>query len=219
MTVIVHGTAGGSVHEAAEKYGRDSTRRGEYFERVTGGVLERWLSSRPGTFHLFHDLTRLDTAGHGYGRLNLGVANIDHLILTGSGWLTVDAKGTGAGRLTLDTAGHGVLVQGDEGRPQPWMDSQRWYSMMGAVVRLTGLHGWHLFAVSDKTRLDPEIQNARCMARPGSLVINLGDLASGKFEAWLADQGMGELLEGLPVPDELVAALAAHVTEAPPIPA
>ncbi len=73
-------------------------------------ALEHWLSRRPDRagLHLFHDLGGFrDVAGHGFGPVSLGTANIDHVVLSGAQWLLIDAKGTGPGssRLTPGAAG------------------------------------------------------------------------------------------------------------------
>lgn len=116
-------------------------RRGEYFERYVGMELERWLDARPGTFHLFHDLTGFrNVSGYGLGPMSLGVGNIDHLVVTAAGYLLLDSKGVGVGTLTVDDHGKGVLVQADGTiKPQPWMDKRKAWTYKGIMARVTGM--------------------------------------------------------------------------------
>jgi hypothetical protein len=97
--------------------------RASFIEQVTARALEHWLAGRPDCagLHLFHDLGGFrDVAGHGYGPVSLGSANIDHVVLSGGQWLLADAKGTAAGILTTDARGRGLLIQADGAeRSQP----------------------------------------------------------------------------------------------------
>jgi hypothetical protein len=182
MSVVVHGDPGQTLAEAgAAHYGRDAARRGLWFEGVTARALERWLAARPVTVHLFHDLTGFQRVeGHGYQPLSLGTANIDHVILTGAGWVLVNAKGCAAGVLGTDVRGRGILTQPDGTvTRQPWLDDRRSYSHAGALVRLTGLKGWMVWLVPDKTSLtDPSLTRARCF-RSGGTILTVGELLDG----------------------------------------
>lgn len=133
MPVVVHGAAGMSL-EASTWGGRDGARRGAYFERVVGDALGQWLDSRIVVTHLFHDVSDLArVAGSGMEPLPLGSMNIDHVVLTGSTWLLVDAKGVGEGVLRL-VDGVGCLERKDGTyTAQPWMDDAKAYSRAGAV--------------------------------------------------------------------------------------
>ena len=120
MSVIVYGRPGASLEDGgAVRYGRDYARRGGFFERLAGGALEGWLADAPDHYHLLHDLTGFGTVAArpdlGLGPMDVGGANIDHVVLTGAGWLMVNAKGTGKGTLRLDERGCGVLVQRGRG--------------------------------------------------------------------------------------------------------
>lgn len=81
--------------------------------------------------------------------MTIGDANIDHLILSGSGFVAVNAKSSTAGTLTTDERSCGVLVHEDGStRPAPWLNSRRDYSALGIVVRLTCLPGTTLWLAS-----------------------------------------------------------------------
>lgn len=181
MPVIVHGEPGRSIQES-HWGGPKAARRGAYFERVVASSLEAWLQARPDTTHLFHDVSDL-TNIPGIGSLremDLGATNIDHVVLSGSGWLCIDAKGCGAGTLRV-IDGRGVLV-GHEGqvRPQPWMDDASSYSRAGALFRLTrAKEGVLVWALPDDTAHDdPSIGSARFLSR-GGMVLTPDDIRDG----------------------------------------
>jgi hypothetical protein len=146
--------------------------RASFIERVTARALEHWLSRRPDCagLHLFHDLRGFrDVAGHGYGPVSLGTANIDH-VLGGGQWLLVDAKATAGGTLTTDESGRGLLIQADGAeRPEPWLDSTKMRSAAGILVRLTGLRGWPVWVVPDATTPDPGVLKAHAFRRGGTI--------------------------------------------------
>jgi hypothetical protein len=182
--------------------------RASFIEQVTARALEHWLAGRPDCagLHLFHDLGGFrDVAGHGYGPVSLGSANIDHVVLSGGQWLLADAKGTAAGILTTDARGRGLLIQADGAeRSQPWLDNTKMNSAAGILLRLTGLQGWPVWVVPDATRYDPEVLKARAF-RYGGTICTISEVYSGSLD------------EVLPVPqppaDPLaVAALARYVT-------
>ena len=101
MALVVHGVPGRSLRDT-QVGDRDSARRGAWFEEQTGKALGRWFDGRPETFHVFHDLCGLvNVSGAGLQPISLGGSNIDHLILTGNGWVMVDAKGFAAGALRV----------------------------------------------------------------------------------------------------------------------
>ena len=146
-------------------YGRDDSRRGEFFEGITGRALERWINQRPdaGSFHLFHDLGDFNNiSGHGYGPMSLGMVNIDHLILTGAACVMVDAKGTGAGTLGVNAQGLGVLRRPDgTERPEPWMEKVKTKAVLGALCRVVGFAGHPVWVLPDATALAENVTEAR----------------------------------------------------------
>jgi hypothetical protein len=106
--------------DGAEKYG-PAARVGAEFERRVAAAFEEWLSHRPETVHVFHDVRGLHTTNPSTGRqLNLGTSNIDHVMLTGVGWVMADPKRVGRGRLLVEE-GRGVLVTpSGTRRPRRW---------------------------------------------------------------------------------------------------
>lgn len=107
MGAVVHGQAGKSLREPDEWMwsGTSSARRGAFFEQRVAQMLHVWLAGRPDTVHVFHDLVGLNNVtGAGLEPRSLGGSNIDHLVLTGSTWLMIDAKGCGAGSLQVHGA-------------------------------------------------------------------------------------------------------------------
>jgi hypothetical protein len=211
-SVTVHGKPGQSLQKTgSRKYGSAAARRGGFIEEAAAAALEHWLTRRRDCagLHLFHDLGGFrDVAGHGYGPVSLGTANMDHVVLSGAGWLLVDAKGTGGGTLTIDARGRGVLVQADGAeRPEPWLDNSKMYSAAGVLMRLTGHRGCAVWVVPDATRLDPGVLKARAF-RYGGTICSISEVRNGR------------LAERFPVPQppadpEVVTALARYVTEAP----
>jgi len=204
--VHVHGTPGQSLREdGVRAYGRVAI-RARFIEEAAARALERWLSGRPDSaeLHLFHDLSGFrDVAGHGFGPVSLGTANIDHVILSGAGWLVIDDKATAAGTLTTDDRGRGVLIEENGARrPEPWLDSTKMRSAAAILVRLTGLRGSPVWVTPDATRHDPGVLEARAF-RYGGTICSIGEVAAG----FLADR--------LPVPQPpaapcVVAALAQY---------
>lgn len=183
MAVVVHGVPGRSVSDA--RVGdRDSARRGAWFEKQVGAALERWLEARPETFHLFHDLCGFDrVVGAGLKPLSLGDSNIDHLVLTGNGWVMVDAKGCAAGVLRVSD-GHGQVLKDDGTEvPQLWLDDAKSYARAGVPYRLTdGKAGVNVFVVPDSVKWDPDlVDEARAFSRSGAIVdvsgVRGGDLS------------------------------------------
>src|SRR5512143_2755257 len=181
MTVVAHGVPGCSL-TAAARGGRDAARRGSYFERVTGAALHRWLDERPDTCHLFHDVSDLrQVTGAGLPPLRLGGTNIDHVVLSGDGWLLIDAKGCGSGHLQV-LNGKGVLVHDGTVIPQPWMDETKAYARAGALVRLTaGKPGFLVWVVPDGTEYGSSITRARFLAK-GGCVLSPSDIVAGVLD-------------------------------------
>ncbi|GGJ89682.1 hypothetical protein GCM10010123_19330 [Pilimelia anulata] len=191
MSFIEHGEPGGSIAAGGGKYSRDAARRGGYFERTVAGALRTWLGRRADTLHLMHDLGNFNQiGGAGLPPLSLGAANVDHLVVGGERWLLFDAKGCGAGTLQLDDRGRGVLVKDDGGVvAQPWLNSQKTYSLMGAVYRLTegvgGQVAWVLPDHTDYTRLP--VNKVRAFAKSGGFVLHVSELAAGGLDEHLPD--------------------------------
>ncbi|GAA1104381.1 nuclease-related domain-containing protein [Nocardiopsis metallicus] len=189
MVVQVHGRPGTSLDTAADQYG-SAARRGAFFERRVGQAVQGWLEGLPGVYHLFHDLVRLDhVTGAGLDPMSLGLTNIDHLALTGSGWLLIDAKGCGAGVLGTDARGKGQLTTpAGERVAQPWMDTGRSYSQAGVVYRLTnGKKGQLVWVVPEDTDIhEPSAARARIFERGGTLC-DLTEIVSGALEPMLPD--------------------------------
>ena len=212
MGVIVHGYPGRTLESGGEaRYGRASTRRGAWFEGVTARALERWLSARRAKTHLSHDLTGFQhVEGHGYPPVSLGAANIDHVILTGRGWLMVNAKDCGSGTLGTDSRGRGVLMHADGTlTPQPWLDDCRSYSHAGVLTRLTGLKGCLVWVVPDGTSTThPSAERARCLRYTG-MIMTVGELLAGEL---LQSPQVADLLAAArPARASAVAALDRHV--------
>lgn len=183
MTTIQHGTPGGSLDETGSKYGY-AGEVGARFERRVAAALEEWLSRRPEPVHVFHDLSGLATTAPTGGRtLNLGTTNIDHVILTGRGWIMLDAKGVSPGQLRVEHD-QGVLLTPDgQRRPQPWLDDGRAYSRAGCLFDLTrgkaGVMAWVVPDEVDYTH--PSVRTAGCF-RENSLLLTLSELAHGALE-------------------------------------
>ncbi|MFI6883857.1 nuclease-related domain-containing protein [Streptosporangium canum] len=186
MSVTVHGTPGWSLNDSGgAKYGSDA-RRGAFHERQVAQALERWLTSRPDHFDLFHDLTGFhQVRGAGLKPLSLGSANLDHVVLTGATWLIIDAKGCGAGTLGVDSGGNGMLVKPNgTAVPQKWLDDGRAYSRAGIIYRLTdGMRGQTAWIVPDTTLLHPSVQQAACSTR-GGIVLPMRALTDGYFDRY-----------------------------------
>ncbi|WP_420803670.1 nuclease-related domain-containing protein [Saccharothrix deserti] len=70
--------------------------RGARFERQVAAAFDRWLTALPETVHLFHDTERI---------IDLRTGNIDHVMLTGAGWIIADAKGWAGGACSSSAAG------------------------------------------------------------------------------------------------------------------
>ena len=184
--VQVHGEPGQRLLEdGARAYGAACARRGSFIEQAVARALEHWLSRRPDRagLHLFHDLGGFrEVAGHGFGPVSLGPANIDHVVLTGARWLVIDAKGTGAGTLTTDARARGLLVQADgTERPEPWLDLAMMHSAAAVLTRLTGLRGWPVWVTPDVTSHDPELLRARAFRRGGT-ICSISDVYSGSLD-------------------------------------
>ncbi len=141
-------------------------------------------------YHLFHDLVHLDRlTGAGLPPLSLGSTNIDHLVLTGAGWLLIDAKGCGAGVLGTDDEGRGQLIAPNGERvAQPWMDTSRSYSQAGAAYRLTdGRKGQLVWVVPAETVIDEtSAARARIFEKSGTLC-DLGEVVSGALTTMLPE--------------------------------
>ena len=185
--VHVHGQPGRRLAATGEAaYGYSDTRRGEFFEGITGRALERWLASRPdaASFHLFHDLGDFNNvSGHGYGPMSLGTLNIDHLVLSGAGCLIIDAKGTGAGTLTVNDQGRGVLRRPDgTERPEPWMDKVKTKAVIGAVFRVLGFGGHPVWVLPDVTILDQENLSKARVFRYGAHICSVSEVYSGELD-------------------------------------
>jgi hypothetical protein len=189
-SVHVHGVPGQRLLEdGARAYGAADASRGSFIEQAVARALEHWLSRRPDRagLHLFHDLGGFrDVAGHGFGPVSLGTANIDHVVLSGAQWLLIDAKGTGAGTLTTDDRGRGILIRPDGTvRPQRWLDSRRERSAAGVLVRLTGLRGWPVWVLPDATIFGPGMTKARAF-QGGGTVTQISDVYGGSLDEVLA---------------------------------
>lgn len=170
MGAVVHGRAGHSVQQLDDDWQWAATpnaRRGAFFEQRVAQVLHHWLTGRPDEIHVFHDLVGLtDVVGAGLDPASLGGSNIDHLVLTGSEWLMIDAKGCGAGSLRVES-GKGMLVRPDGSCvPRPWMDNRRAYARAGVPYRLTeGKGGVAVWVLPQATAYDhPSVARARFLA-------------------------------------------------------
>lgn len=189
MGVIIHGCAGRSVMEQSEGDAarRSAARRGAFFEQRVAQMLHRWLADRTDEVHVFHDLVGLNNiSGAGLKPVSLGGSNIDHLVLTGDGWLMIDAKGCGAGSLQV-RHGKGVLVREDGSCvSQPWMDERTAYSRAGVPFRLTGgKRGAGVWVVPEATIYDhPSVHQARFVSC-GGCVLHDAEVASGELDALL----------------------------------
>ncbi len=210
--IQVHGEPGRRLLEdGGRTYGAAGARRGSFIEQAVARALEHWLSRRPDRagLHLFHDLGGFrDVAGHGFGPVSLGTANIDHVVLSGARWLVIDAKGTGAGTLTTDARGRGVLVQEDGAeRPEPWLDTTKMRSAAAVLIRLTGLRGWPVWVSPDATGHDPQVLKARAF-RYGGTICSIADVYGGSLDKVLpAPQPPADL--------DAVAMLSRYLTRPP----
>ncbi|MEV0584497.1 nuclease-related domain-containing protein [Nonomuraea sp. NPDC050310] len=184
MSVTVHGTPGHSLTQSgAVKYG-SASRRGAFHERQVAQALQQWLTVRPDHFHLFHDLGGFgDVTGGSKGVLNLGGSNIDHVVLGGTTWLIIDAKGCGAGVLGLDPDSNGILTRTDGSTlPQQWLDDGRAYSRAGIIYRLTdATAGQTAWIVPDTTLLHPDVCAARCQKK-GGIILPMRAITDGHFD-------------------------------------
>ena len=208
----VHGEPGQRLLDGgARAYGAALARRGSFVEQAVARALEHRLSRRPDRagLHLFHDLGGFrDVAGHGFGPVSLGAANIDHVVLTGARWLVIDAKGTGAGTLTTDARGRGLLVQADgTERPEPWLDLAMMHSAAVVLTRLTGLRGWPVWVTPDATGHDPQVLKARAFKRGGT-ICSIGDVYAGSLDTVLP-------LPQPPAASDAVAALSRYLPRLP----
>ncbi|PDP86051.1 hypothetical protein CQJ94_20165 [Glycomyces fuscus] len=153
-------------------------RHGAFFGRRVGQVLQEWLHGLPGVYHLFHDLAHLargSEAGEGAG--------VDHLVLTGAGWLLVGAQECGAGILGTDARGRGRLTTpGGETVAQPWMDTTRLRAQAEAARRLThGKEGELVWVVPHQTGLDAlSVVRARLFEHGGTMC-GLGRVVAGSL--------------------------------------
>jgi hypothetical protein len=138
----------------------------------------------PETVHVFHDLQDIRTARPRTGdTIDLGTGNLDHVMVTGAGWVLADAKGVGQGRLLVER-GRGVPLTPDgQRRPQPWMDERHAYSRAGALVGLTGLKGVLAWVLPDGVDYSALAERTpRCLA-DGGYVLSVGELAAGGLDA------------------------------------
>jgi hypothetical protein len=185
MTVTQYGVPGGSLTTTAHSYG-SAARAGAFFERRVAAALTSWLNSRPELTYLFHDLGRLRTTSRSGRKLDLGNANIDHVLLTGVCSAMFDAKGIAPGKLVID-GGRGYLITSTgQRRPQPWLDDRRALARAGALHDLTGLIGimiWVLPELVDFSELCAE-STPRCLSY-GGVFISIDDVASGRLEGTL----------------------------------
>jgi nuclease-like protein len=195
MGAVVHGRPGRSIleHSGLTAAERSSARRGAFFEKQVARMLHRWLARRSDEVHVFHDLVGLNNvSGAGLKPLSLGGSNIDHLVLTGDGWLMIDAKGCGAGSLQVHD-GKGVLMRDDgTSTPQPWMDDRTAYSRAGVPYRLTeGKGGAAVWVLPRVTTYDhPSFQRARFLSRGGHFyILHDAELADGELDAALPASG------------------------------
>lgn len=185
MGVAHHGIPGGSLaHDGEAKYGT-AGRAGARFERQVAGAFDHWLKPRPELVHVFHDVTGLDTVHPTSGRrLNLGTTNVDHLMLTGAGWIMADAKGVGQGQLLIED-GHGVLLTpSGERRPQPWLEDARAYSRAGAMFNLTGgKAGVMVWVLPDGVDFShPSVRHPPCLSKGCGYLLSVRELARGELE-------------------------------------
>lgn len=182
-----HGTPGGTLLAECRdsSYPSRDRARGAFIEKATARALETWHHSRPDGdgIHIFHDLHGFGSvSGHGYGPLDVGNMNIDHLVLTGAMWLYIDSKGTGAGILAANRHGKGVLVKPDGSVvPQLWMDTLHSYSAAGVLVRLTGLTGQPVWVIPSHTRVHKSVFQARCFSKGHGGICTLDDVYEGEL--------------------------------------
>ncbi len=144
-------------------------------------------------------------AGAGLKPISLGGSNIDHLVLTGNGWVMVDAKGCAAGALRVrDGHGHVAKEDGTE-VAQPWLDDVKAYARAGVPYRLTeGKTGVNVFAVPDSVGWEPGLMDeAPAFARGGGIA-DVSGLRKGDLDE-LFPPGQ------LPASDADVERLRAHV--------
>ena len=184
MPAITYGQPGQTLDRAPVNGDAARSRRGAFFERRVAAAIDRWLKRRADTVHVFHDLTNFTKVkGAKLDEIDLGHSNIDHLLLTGRGWVMLDAKGCGAGTLKVDGNGKGILIDAAGNvRPQPWMDDLHSYSRAGAAYRLTGgKPGAAVWVVPEETGYDQSIAEAR-FAERGATILNIKELAEGALD-------------------------------------
>lgn len=184
MPAITYGHPGQTLDRAPVNGDVARSRRGAFFERRVAAAIDRWLNHRTDTIHVFHDLTNFTKVkGANLDAIDLGNSNIDHLLLTGRGWVMLDAKGCGAGTLKVDGQGKGILIDtAGNIRPQPWMDDLHSYSRAGIAYRLTGgKPGAAVWVVPEETDYDESIAEAR-FAERGATILNIKELAEGALD-------------------------------------
>jgi hypothetical protein len=184
MPAITHGQPGQTLSLTPVRGDAASSRRGAFFERRVAAAIEHWLGRRADTIHVFHDLTNFhDVKGANLTAVGLGQTNIDHLLLTGRGWVMLDAKGCGAGTLQVDDEGKGILVDtAGNVRPQPWMDDLHSYARAGIAYRLTGgKTGVPVWVLPEQTHYDESIAEAR-FAERGATILNIAELAQAALD-------------------------------------
>jgi len=189
MVVQHHGVPGRSLAiDGVAKYG-PAALAGAVFEREVAAALDQWLRSRPEKVHVFHDVGRLNTINAASGRqLNLGTSNVDHVVLTGGGWIMADAKRVAQGRLMIDD-GQGVLVTpSGQRRRQPWLENARAYSRAGAISDLAGgKKGVMVWVLPDSVDYSshPSMAHPPCLPkRRGAYgyILSISELAAGELE-------------------------------------
>lgn len=184
VPAVTYGQPGQTLGRAPIKGGIARSRRGAFFERRVAAAIDHWLRHRVDTIPVFHDLTNFtNVKGANLDAIDLGRSNIDHLLLTGRGWVMLDAKGCGAGTLGVDGQGKGILTDTTGNvRPQPWMDDQHSYSRAGIAYRLTGgKRGAAVWVVPEETHCDESIAKAR-FAERGATILNIKELAEGALD-------------------------------------
>lgn len=209
MPSIQYGIPGGSLAADSHCYG-SAARAGAFFERRVAGALARWLNGRPESTHLFHDLQRLRSRSRTGRRLDLGQTNIDHVLLTGAGWVMFDAKGIAPGRLVVDKDRGQLITPAGERRPQPWLDDRRSYAQAGVLCDLTDLTGTMIWVVPEDVDFSALFTDSipRCLAAGGGF-ITIDDLANGTLEAALPFPP-----PYAPASEAAIAALKQHVVDA-----
>jgi hypothetical protein len=199
VSVIVHGVPGrpylggrgfAAVHRA---------RAGSVRECTVAAALADWLTVEPGEFHLFHDLHGIP----GYA------PNIDHVILTGSGVLVLDAKWLRDGQLLVNRAsGLGWLRRPGGGHAVSWLEPAYRGSAAAALVAQPGAR---CFVIPDHTVITTSVDRAGCLTGDhGGLraaVLTLRDVCRMAHDLWPV------LFPRLPVSPtaERVAALGRYV--------